>query len=91
MPISKPNILNDCTPEAEKVHIDLLRKGGIAKRFALMASLTDSMRSLSRRAISRANPNLTDFEKKIKFVSLCYGEELGNKFRDYLLKNNIAF
>ena len=87
----KPNILSDCSHEAEKVQIELLRRGGISKRFALMASLTDSMRSLSKRAIDRANPELSEFERKIKFVSLCYGDELGNKLRDYVLKNNIAF
>ncbi len=87
----KPLILNDCSPEAEEVQIELLKKSGVAKRFALMASLTDSMRSLSRRAIDRANPDLSEFEKKIKFVSLCYGDELGIKLRDYVLKNNIPF
>lgn len=88
--LEKPSILRDCSPEAEKVHIELLRKAGTAKRFSIMASLTDSMRSLSKRAIDRANPNLSEYERKILFVSLCYGEQMGEKLRKYVQERSIS-
>ena len=77
-------MLSDTHADAEKAQIDLLRKASTNERFALMCSLTASAISLSRRAIARANPDLTPQEVDLKFVELHYGRELAGRLRRYL-------
>ena len=81
--------LRDTAPEAEKVQIELLRKAGIAKRFNLTLSLSQNVIDLSRRALKRANPHLNESELKILFLSNCYGRELAEKVKKYMIDNNI--
>lgn len=45
--------------EVEKFHIYLLRKASVAKRLALLQSLTSTTIQLTTRAIARANPGLS--------------------------------
>ena len=77
-------MFSDTHPHAEKVQIDLLRKASTGERFALMCSLTATAISLSRRAIARANPDLSPQEVDLKFVELHYGKELAGRLRGYL-------
>ena len=77
-------MLSDTSPEAEKVQIQLLREASLQERFALVCSLTATAVSLSRRAIARANPDLTPEEVGVKFVELHYGKELAASLREYL-------
>ena len=81
-------MLSDTHPEAEKVQIDLLRKASTSERFALMCSLTATAISLSRRAIARANPDLSPQEVDLKFVELHYGKELASRVRRYLKRRS---
>ena len=71
-------------PEAEAVLIELLRNATVAERVARMRSLTSMAIDLSRRAIARANPELSDEEVGLKFVELHYGKDLAGRVRRYL-------
>ena len=62
----------------------MLRKASTAQRFALACSLTATAVSLARRAIARANPDLSPHEVDLKFVELHYGKELASRVRRYL-------
>ena len=77
-------MFSDTHPDAEKVQIDLLRKASNSERFGLMCSLTATAISLSRRAIARANPDLSPQEVDLKFVELHYGKGLSGRLRGYL-------
>jgi hypothetical protein len=77
-------MLSDTSPEAEKAQIELLRKLTVAERFARVRSLTARTVRLSKRAIARANPNLSPEEQKVRFIELHYGKELAERVRTYL-------
>ncbi len=79
-------MLSDTHPDAERVQIELIRKKTVSERFALVRSLTAFTIDLSRRAIARANPDLSPDELRIKYIELVYGKELSQRVRDYLLK-----
>lgn len=81
-------ISRDTHPEAEKVQIDLIRKTDFSKRMTMLASLTETVRLLSFRAIKRANPGLSDRECDILFVEYHYGKELADKLKKYFEKND---
>jgi hypothetical protein len=75
----------DTNPEAEKVQISLIRQASVAKRASIMRSLSETVITLSRRAIARANPDLSEPEINLKFVSVHYGEDLANRVRESLI------
>lgn len=77
-------MLSDTSPQAEKVQIELLRKSTVAERFAKVRALTARTVRLSKRAIARANPDLSPEELKLKFIELHYGNGLGERVRHYL-------
>ncbi len=79
-------MLSDTHPDAEQVQIELIRKKTVSERFALVRSLTAFTIDLSRRAIARANPDLSPDELRLKYIELVYGKELSQRVRDYLLK-----
>ncbi len=79
-----PSMPVDTTRKAETVQIELLRKASLADRFARACSLTATAISLSRRAIARANPDLSPQEVDLKFVELHYGKPLAARLRSYL-------
>lgn len=78
----------DTNAEVERFQISLLRKASVAKRFALMQSLTSTTIQLSKRAIARANPGLSKRELDLLFVKYNYGDKLAEKLRDYLIRND---
>ena len=65
--------------ETDLVQIEMLRKMGGARRLALMASLSSTVIRMSKRAIRRANPGMSDAELAIEFVRLVYGQELATR------------
>jgi hypothetical protein len=81
-----PSSLSDTRPEAEAIQMALLRRATPARRLSLAFSLSESVCALSRRAIRRANPRLTDREVGLLFVSLSYGEELAQAVRAELAR-----
>jgi hypothetical protein len=74
----------DTHPEAEEFQILLIRKATVAKRLSLMRSLSQTTIQLSRRAIQRANPTLSDYDLDLAFVAYHYGAELANCLHRYL-------
>jgi len=81
-----PPVLSDTRPEAEAVQMELLRRASPARRLSVALSLSESVCALSRGAIRRANPGLTDREVGLRFVSLSYGEELAQAVRAELAR-----
>ena len=74
----------DTHPKAEEFQILLLRQATVAKRLAVMRSLSQTTIQLSRRAIRRANPTYSQLELNLAFVAYHYGEELSNQLGQYL-------
>jgi len=78
----------DTHPGAEEIQIMLLRQATVAKRLAVMRSLSQTTIQLSRRAIRRANPTYSPLEVKLTFVAYHYGGELAERLRQYLEQRN---
>ena len=74
----------DTNLEAERVLISLLRKLNTTQKLEQVQSFSSSIIKLSKRAISKANPDLNEDEKNILFVEYHYGVELTNRLRKYL-------
>lgn len=81
-----PSSLSDTRPEAEAIQMELLRRASPARRLSLAFSLSESVCALSRRAIRRANPGLSDDEVGLRFLSLHFGEELAQAVRGELMR-----
>jgi len=79
----------DTTPEAEKKQIDLIRESSVSRRMSIVRSLSQTVIYLSRRAIRRARPSLTEREVDITFVANHYGEELAERLRLYLERQKL--
>lgn len=79
----------DTHPEIEKMMISLIKNASVAKRISRLRSLSETTINLSRRAIMRANPHLDNEDLNYKFISLHYGEKLGEKFRDYMKSKSL--
>ena len=75
---------SDTHPDAERVQIQLLRAASGTERFQTVRSITATTRQLAWRAIKSANPDASDGEVDMLFVSVHYGEELADKLRTYL-------
>lgn len=80
----------DTHPGAEEMQILLLRQATVARRLAVMRSLSRTTIQLSRRAIHRANPTYSQLEVNLAFVAYHYGEELANRLGQYLEQRNYA-
>ncbi len=74
----------DTHPKAEEMQIQLLRQATVARRLAVMHSLSQTTIQLSRRAIRRANPTYSQLDVNLAFVAHHYGEDLANRLRHYL-------
>lgn len=66
-------LILDTSLQAEQMHIDLLRRAGIAKRLRCLRSLSSSVTQLARRALRRAHPELTDQVINARFLLNQYG------------------
>jgi hypothetical protein len=69
-------MLSDTDPAAERVQVELARKMTAAQKVAQVRSLSALVIGLSRRAIARAQPHLSQQELDVKFVELHYGKGL---------------
>ena len=69
----------DTDPKTELKQIELLRSATVARRTALAFSLSETVIGLARRAIQRANPQLSPREALVRFVALHYGPELAER------------
>ena len=78
----------DTKPETEKFLISLLRETPLSKRMKQVLSFSSSILRLSKRGISRANPDLSEQEKDTLFVRVHYGNQLAEKFKTFIKKDN---
>jgi hypothetical protein len=74
----------DTNPEVEKILISLLQQAPVSRKLKQVFSFSSSILKLSRRAISRANPDLSEQEKDILFVQFHYGNQLAEKFKTFI-------
>lgn len=79
----------DTSNKIEEIHIQMLRKATIAKRFASTSSLSKTVVQLSKRAIRRNRPYITEQEVNDEFVSLHYGKELAEKVKRFIKEKNM--
>jgi hypothetical protein len=82
-----PPHLSDTRPEAEGVQTELFRRASPGRKLSLALSLSGSVCVLSRRAIRRARPGLTDEEVGLRFVALHYGTDLAEAVRADLARH----
>ena len=80
---------SDTDPQAERVQIDLIRAASASKRFSMVRSLSQTFMTLSRRAIQRANPSMSEREVDLTFVAYHYGEGLAERLRQYLRRKQL--
>ena len=76
--------LSDTDEKIEKIQIALIRKLSSTERVTILRSLSRTVINLSRRAIRRANPELSEKELKYKFLAYHYGNETAEKFKKYI-------
>ena len=74
----------DMSSEAEKVQVELIRKSSVSRRISKVRSLSQTAMYLSRRAIQRENPPLSERESDLAFAANHYGENLAEHLRMYL-------
>ena len=74
----------DTSADAERIQIELLRKLGPSGRLALALRLSQAAVALTRRTIARNEPDLSEDERAVRFVELCYGPELAEGLRRVL-------
>jgi len=77
----------DTRPETEDILISLLKNASIAKKFSSVRSLSETTLQLSRRAIARANRNLSDEQIDLLFISHLYGKQIAGNLEKYLTGN----
>jgi hypothetical protein len=74
----------DTDPQAELKQIELLRSASVARRTAIAFSLSETVIGLARRAIQRANPQLSPQDALVRFVAIHYGPELAERLHQDL-------
>ena len=79
----------DTCSESEKVQVELIRKSSVSMRISKVRSLSQTAMYLSRRAIQRANPSLSERELDLYFVANHYGENLAEQLRMYLEQKHL--
>jgi hypothetical protein len=80
---------SDTDPQAERVQIELIRESSVARRISTVRSLSQTAMYLSRRAIRRAAPFLTEREVDLAFVANHYGEKIAECLRSYMERKQL--
>lgn len=73
--------MNDTDPRADRVQLELLRKASVAARGRLCLSLSHTVIAASRRALREQMPNASERDVLLRWVSLTYGADLGERVR----------
>jgi len=76
----------DTRLEAEVKLLVLNRQASFSQKFAQVCSLSQTIFHLARRALIRANKQLSKREQDILFVSNHYGPEIAANLKKYLNK-----
>jgi hypothetical protein len=78
--------VNDTHPAIERKWIEMLRAAGPSRRIAMACAQTDQSVVLSKSAIKRANPKLSDQDLDLLFIELHYGRELAQRVQSELFR-----
>jgi hypothetical protein len=79
---------SDTDQKAYDVQIALLQSKTTSHRLALTLSLSESTIALSKRAIRRANPKMSEDEFRCRFVELHYGIAIADRFQKHLQEHS---
>jgi hypothetical protein len=79
----------DTNPEVERILISLIRTLSMEEKLNRTLNFSSSIINLSKRAIARANPELSEEERSLLFVEYHYGVELANKLRSFQEQNGL--
>ena len=79
----------DTNPEVERILISLIRTLSMEEKLNRTLNFSSSIINLSKRAIARANPELSEEERNLLFVEYHYGVELANKLRSFQEHNGL--
>ena len=74
----------DTTPEMERRQITMIREATVSKRLLIARSLSSSIITLSKRAIQRTRPDMSQRDVNLAFLEYHYGIELSKSVREYL-------
>ena len=77
-------MLNDTSPEMERVWVELWRQKSVAFRCARAFALTGDVIRRSRQALAAARPGLSLRERDLEWVGLFYGRDLEHRVREHL-------
>lgn len=76
----------DTHPEAEKFHIELIRKANTSQRLQMVASLVKTTLQLSWQGICERYPNETEDAQIQRFIYLLYEDEsLAKRAKDLII------
>lgn len=76
--------LSDTEIKTERIQIALIRNLNTSERISLLRSLSQTVINLSRRAIRRANPELSENDLNYKYVAYHYGNEIAEQLKKYM-------
>jgi hypothetical protein len=76
--------LSDTDEKIEKIQIALIRKLSTTERVSRLRSLSRTVINLSRTAIRRANPELSERELNFIFIMYHYGNKIAEKYKSYM-------
>jgi len=76
--------ISDTPAAVAAIQIDILRRAGAGARIALAFSMSRMVCGLSRRAILRAHPGISDDDLAVRFVAAHYGSGLADGLRSHL-------
>ncbi len=77
---------SDTSSTAEAVQLELIRRMQPSQRLAQALALSCEMIRLSKTAIRRRCPELSEHEVRIKFIEIHYGAELASSVRAWHAK-----
>lgn len=89
VPATFPRVVTDTPPQVERVHCGLLAAGPV-RRFELMAALTASVIEMSRAALRRRHPEASAAELDLRFVALCYGQDLADRLETWMRRRQVV-
>ncbi len=78
--------LSDTDEKIERIQITLILKLSTTERVSRLRSLSRTVINLSRRAIRRANPEISERELNYKFLIYHYGNEIAEKYKNYMYR-----
>ena len=83
-----PSAIRDTTPEAESIVIRFLQDKPAEARLGDAVAASNRVARQCKEAIRRSNQDCSEEDIKLRFIALNYGQELADKVRSYLGKNN---